>query len=52
MHRGKSGSGLDFRPRIVEEKQDEHNGINRPDIGPVEPIDTTPVTPGRDEETR
>jgi hypothetical protein len=34
MHRGKSGSGLDFRPPIVEEKQDEHNGIDRPDIGP------------------
>jgi hypothetical protein len=34
MHRGKSGSGLDFRPPIVEEKQDEHNGINVPDTGP------------------
>jgi hypothetical protein len=52
MLRGKSGSGLDFRRPIVEVKQDERNGVNRPDIGRVEPIDPVPLNPGRDEETR
>ena len=49
---GKSGSGLDFRPPIVEERQDEHNRDRAAGTPDGRAARRGLAAPGRDEESR